>query len=235
MKILREEKELRLKGGLYQQTQVKMGFNSNGIEENKLSEEQVARIFNTNTIVAEQNEKIDIDDIIETINHFTCFDYMLSIAEQPLTEKIIKMFHTLLKSNTSFSREDYFFLGGYKSRPNLAGDAVTAAPENVEEEMKDLLNRYNTHAFAPLEKIIWYHYNFEMIHPFQGGNGQIGRMIIFKECLRHEIYPFILEQHRKETYIRGLNNYKVKSGYLVDACRYAQDMYEELIGFCLRR
>jgi Fic family protein len=235
LKVLREEKELRLKGGLYQQTQVKMSFNSNGIEENRLSEEQVARIFNTNTFIAEQNEKIDVDDIVETMNHFTCFDYMLSIAEQPLTEEIIKTFHMFLKSNTSVSKEDYFSLGGYKSRPNLVGDTVTAAPENVEGEMRDLLSRYDTHSFTPLEKIIWYHYHFEMIHPFQGGNGQVGRMIMFKECLRYELYPFILEQHRKEAYIRGLNNYKAKKGYLIDACHYAQDIYEELIGFCLRR
>ena len=230
LELLREEKSMRLKGGLYHQTQIKLCYNSNRIEGSRLSEDQTRYIFETNTLNIDPNETANVDDIIETVNHFACFDYMLDIAGDPLSENIIKEFHRILKTNTSDSRKKWFKVGGYKSRPNMVADTETTAPEKVEEAMAGLLETYHKKQID-FKAIIGFHYRFERIHPFQDGNGRVGRMIMFKECLKHELVPFIIEDEYKLFYYRGLKEYANIPGYLTDTCLSAQDKYREMIGY----
>ena len=192
LQCLQEEKNMRLKGGLYHQTQIKLCYNSNRIEGSKLTEDQTRYIFETNTLNIDPNETANVDDIIETVNHFICFDYMLDCAEKPLSEEIIKEFHRLLKINTSDSRKEWFNIGDYKSRPNMVGDSETTAPGKVTNAITGLLSSYNNNAIN-FSAIVDFHYRFEKIHPFQDGNGRVGRLIMFKECLQHSIVPFIIE------------------------------------------
>lgn len=231
LKLLREEKEMKLKGGLYHQTQVKLTYNSNRIEGSKLSEEQTRYIYETNTIAFPQEEAIPVDDIIETINHFQCFDYMLSVADQELTEDIIKEFHKFLKSNTSDSRKEWFNVGEYKAKPNMVGENKTIHPSKVAGEMAKLLVDYNAINNVKFEDIVEFHYKFESIHPFQDGNGRVGRMIIFKECLKWSITPFIIDEKHKLFYYRGLKEFSKEKGYLIDTCYSAQDSYKELTDY----
>jgi Fic family protein len=228
---LLEEKEMRLKGGLYHITQIKLCYNSNRIEGSRLSEEQTRYIFETNTVSVEPDTTANVDDITETVNHFTCFDYMLSVANADLSESIIKEFHRILKNNTSDSRKDWFRVGGYKTRANIVGDTETTAPPKVQAEIAALLDAYLQQKNIALENIVAFHYQFERIHPFQDGNGRVGRLIMFKECLKNGIIPFIIEDEYKQFYYRGLSEYSTEKGYLLDTCRFAQDKYEKQVGY----
>ncbi|MDR2860901.1 MAG: Fic family protein, partial [Elusimicrobiota bacterium] len=197
---LRTEKEARLKGGLYHQTQIRFCYSSNYIEGSRLSEEQTRYIFETNTINTKANETANIDDIIEAVNHFACFDFMLDTADKPLSENIIKDFHHILKSNTSDSKKDWFNVGDYKSKANMVGDSITTDPKYVQKEIADLLSGYLDKETINLEDICSFHYRFEKIHPFQDGNGRVGRIIMFKECLKNNIMPFIIDEEHKSFY-----------------------------------
>ncbi|GHV83786.1 hypothetical protein AGMMS50212_11260 [Spirochaetia bacterium] len=231
---LREEKAMHLKGGLYHQTQIKLCYNSNRIEGSRLSEEQTRYIFETNTLNVEENGCANVDDIIETVNHFTCFDYMLGVADAALSEKIIKEFHRILKSNTSDQKKEWFKIGDYKIKPNMVGDTETTPPSKVSKAMADLIAVYNNYdAKNPpvFEGIAAFHYKFETIHPFQDGNGRVGRMIMFKECLKHGVMPFIIDDEHKMFYYRGLKEFPHIQGYLLDTCRSAQDFYAKLVQY----
>lgn len=231
LQILREEKEMKLKGGIYHQTQIKLAYNSNRIEGSRLSEDQTRYIYETNTIDMENGKSASVDDIIETVNHFQCFDYMLDHAEDFLTELMVKEFHKIMKGNTSDSRKDWFKVGDYKMRPNMVGDKKTTPPSKVKKEMALLLEEYHEKKKTSFEDIIDFHYRFESIHPFQDGNGRVGRLIMFKECLKHNVIPFIIDDLDKAYYYRGLNEYQVEKGYLTDTCLSAQDHYAELIRY----
>ena len=229
---LQEEKSMRLKGGLYHTTQIKLAYNSNRIEGSMLSEEQTRYIFETNTLNTAPNETANVDDIIETVNHFICFDFMLDTAEKNLSEEMIKEFHRILKSNTSDSRKEWFKVGDYKTRPNVVGDMETTSSADVGSAVAALLDSYHktTVDFAML---VDFHYRFEKIHPFQDGNGRVGRIILFKECLKHDIVPFIIEDEYKMFYYRGLKEFEKTPGYLMDTCLSAQDKYREMAGYFL--
>ena len=227
---LQEEKQIRLKGGIYHQTQVKLAYNSNHMEGSKLTEDQTRYIYETNTIGLEK-EPANIDDIIETVNHFQCFDYILGCAEDVLTEGIIKKIHRILKSNTSDSRLEWFNVGDYKQRSNMVGDSKTTPPGRVKKEMQQLLFKYQQMETVTFEDIVEFHYHFEKIHPFQDGNGRVGRLIIFKECLKYNITPFIIDERHKLYYYRGLKEFENERGYLIDTCLSAQDMYIELLEY----
>ncbi len=227
---LQEEKQIRLKGGIYHQTQVKLAYNSNHMEGSKLTEDQTRYIYETNTIGLEK-EPANIDDIIETVNHFQCFDYILDCAEDVLTENVIKKIHQILKSNTSDSRLEWFNVGDYKQRSNMVGDSKTTPPSRVKKEMQRLLFEYQQKETVTFEDIVEFHYHFEKIHPFQDGNGRVGRLIIFKECLKYSIIPFIVDERHKLYYYRGLKEFENERGYLIDTCLSAQDMYSELLKY----
>ena len=227
---LREEKRIRLKGGIYHQTQVKLAYNSNHMEGSMLTEDQTRYIYETNTIGLEK-EPVNIDDIIETVNHFQCFDYILDCAEDMLTENIIKKIHSMLKSNTSDSRLEWFRVGDYKQRPNMIGDSKTVPPSKVKKEMQKLLFAYQQKDCVSFQDIVAFHYYFEKIHPFQDGNGRVGRLIIFKECLKFNIVPFIIDEKHKLYYYRGLKEFEKEKGYLMDTCLSAQDAYKELLEY----
>jgi len=226
---LKEEKSAGLKGGLYHQTQVKLCYNSNRIEGSRLSEEQTRYIFETNTINTPEDDTANVDDIVEAVNHFICFDYMLDVSDKDLSEVIIKEFHRILKSNTSDSKKEWFNVGDYKSKPNMAGGMETTEPKQTSKAVFDLLRSYNGKPAVSFEDIVEFHYLFEKIHPFQDGNGRVGRMIIFKECLKFNIMPFIIDERHKLFYYRGLKEFKNTPGYLLDTCRSAQDIYEQLV------
>jgi len=230
--VLREEKSSRLKGGIYHQTQIKLAYNSNRMEGSKLSEEQTRYIFETNTLYLENGEKTtNVDDILETINHFSCFDYMLNIADEPLSEKHIKKFHYLLKYNTSDVKKSWFNVGDYKLKPNIVGGIETALPSDVPHEMKKLLETYHKKQLISLTDIIDFQFQFEQIHPFQDGNGRVGRLILFKECLLNNIIPFIIEDEYKFFYYRGLSEYPKVKEYLIDTCLSAQDNYIKMMDY----
>ena len=228
---LQEEMEMKLKGGLYHQTQVKLAFNSNRIEGSRLSEEQTRYIFETNTINTPADEAMNVDDIIETVNHFICFDYMLKHATENLSESMIKEFHRILKTGTSDAKKDWFRVGDYKTRPNVVSETETTAPDNVAGEMDGLLSAYKQKKLISFEDIVDFHYKFESIHPFQDGNGRVGRIIMFKECLKNDILPFIIDHRHKIFYYRGLQEFVNEKGYLMDTCRSAQDEYEKLAAY----
>lgn len=227
---LQEEKRIKLKGGIYHQIQVSLAYNSNHIEGSRLTEEQTRYIYETNTI-GNEDEPARIDDIMETVNHFQCFDYMLDCVADTLTEDIIKQFHAMLKTNTSDSRLEWFNVGEYKQRPNMVGDSQTTPPNQVEKEMQKLLFDYNQKESVSFEDIVEFHYHFEKIHPFQDGNGRVGRLIMFKECLKNNIVPFIIDETHKLYYYRGLKEFDIERGYLMDTCLSAQDKYKEMLEY----
>lgn len=230
--ILQEEKYSGLKGGLYHQTQIKLAYNTNRIEGSKLSEEQTRYIYETNTILLENGESTaNVDDIVETVNHFSCFDYMLDIAGEPLSEEHIKKFHSLLKFNTSGSKKSWFRVGDYKLKPNVVGGMETSLPSEVPSDMKNLINSYRTKQEIGVNDIIDFHFQFEKIHPFQDGNGRVGRLIIFKECLANNIVPFIVEDDYKFFYYRGLAEYPKVKDFLIDTCLSAQDNYKKMMDY----
>ena len=229
LKALREQKEMKLKGNLYHQTQVSFAYNTNHIEGSTLTEDQTRYIFETNTILFEGDTVAKVDDILETSNHFKLVDYMLDVADKKLTEKMIKEFHKILKDGTSDSRVEWFNVGEYKQRANTIGEGVkTTLPQNVEKDMGKLMDWYNSLKHITIKEIIEFHYRFESIHPFQDGNGRIGRLIMFKECLKNNIIPFIIRDADKLYYYRGLKEYKNEKGYLIDTCLEAQDTYKNL-------
>ena len=234
LKILREEKSSGLKGGIYHQTQIKLAYNTNRIEGSKLSEEQTRYIYETNTLFVGNGETTaNVDDIVETVNHFSCFSYMLDIADEPLSEEHIKRFHFLLKNNTSDSRKSWFRVGDYKLMPNIVGGTETSSPSNTPSDMLDLIESYRNKAGITINDIIDFHFLFEQIHPFQDGNGRVVRLILFKECLAHDIIPFIIEDGNKFFYYRGLSEYSKVKGYLIDTCLSAQDNFKKTIDYFL--
>ena len=222
---LRMEQQQQYKGGLYWITQIKCAYNSNRIEGSRLSEEQTRYMFETKTLLPEGDTAPSIDDIIETQNHFEMFNYMLTVADEPLSEDMIKTFHRILKTATSDSRLDWFKVGDYKTQENIVGDTDTSAPENVPGDIQRLLTDYTAKQTIKIEDIVDFHYRFERIHPFQDGNGRVGRMIMFKECLKNGILPFFIEESKKAFYYRGLKEYPRERGYLIDTCLDAQDTY----------
>ena len=227
---LKEEKEAKLKGSIYHQTQIKLAYNSNHIEGSRLTEEQTRYIYETNTIGLDK-EPANIDDIMETINHFQCFDYMIDCANNTLDEEFIKTAHKILKTNTSDSRISWFNVGEYKSKKNMVADIQTTPPEKVKKEMDKLLNEYWNKQNISLDDILDFHIHFERIHPFQDGNGRVGRIIMFKECLKHNIVPFIIEDNFKLFYYRGLKEWDNEKGYLRDTCLTAQDRYKKYLDY----
>jgi Fic family protein len=230
---LKEEMQMKLKGGLYHQTQIKLAYNSNRIEGSQLTEDQTRYIYETNTIGTEKHEAVNIDDIVETVNHFSCFDYMLRTASEQLTEEIIKEYHRILKTGTSQSKSDWFKVGDYKIKPNAVGDTKTTPPSMVKKEMCKLLSSYNEKEPVIFEDIIDFHHNFEKIHPFQDGNGRVGRIIMFRECLANNIIPFIIDDRYKMYYYSGLKEWENERGFLLDTCLSAQDKYKETVNYFL--
>ena len=227
---LREQKEMGLKGGIYHKTQIDFTYNSNHIEGSRLTHEQTRYIFETNTIGI-TGESLNVDDIVETVNHFRCIDTIIDTVTEPLTESYIKRLHRTLKSGTSDSRRAWFAVGDYKRLPNEVGGMATCAPEQVSEEMSLLLEDYHSKENKSLEDLIDFHVRFERIHPFQDGNGRVGRLILFKECLREGIVPFIITDELKAFYYRGLQNWGKINGYLTDTCLTAQDQYRAMMDY----
>ena len=235
LEVLREQKEMNLKGNLYHQTQISFAYNTNHIEGSTLTEDQTRYIFETNTILFEGNTIAKVDDILEASNHFKLVDYMLNVAEENLTEEMIKEFHKILKDGTSDSRVEWFNVGDYKQKANTIGNGIkTTSPANVGKDMVELMDWYNSLEQVTIKEIIEFHYKFESIHPFQDGNGRIGRIIMFKECLKNNIVPFIIKDDDKLFYYRGLKEYKNEKGYLIDTCLNAQDQYISMIEFYLK-
>lgn len=228
--ILREEKAGKYSGGIYHKTQIDLTYNSNHIEGSRLTHDQTRYIFETNTIGAE-NEVLNVDDIVETANHFRCIDLIIDNAKAALTEKLIKELHLILKNGTSDSRKNWFAIGDYKKLPNEVAGMDTALPEDVADRMKALLTEYNAREEKTFEDIIDFHVKFERIHPFQDGNGRVGRLIMFKECLKHNIVPFIIEDNLKLFYYRGLKEWTHEKGYLTDTCLTAQDKYKAYLDY----
>ena len=223
--ILQEQKASKCSGGIYHKTQIDLTYNSNHIEGSRLTHDQTRSIFETNTIGAE-NEVLNVDDVIETANHFCCIDLIIDNAKAALTEKSIKELHLILKNGTSDSRKEWFAVGDYKKMPNEVGGMDTALPEEVANEMKVLLFEYNAKKEKTFEDILDFHVKFERIHPFQDGNGRVGRLIMFKECLKYHIVPFIIEDDLKMFYYRGLKQWDNEKGCLTDTCLTAQDKYK---------
>lgn len=230
LNILKEQKDIKLNGGIYHKTQIELTYNSNHIEGSTLTHDQTRYIFETNTIGVE-NGAINVDDIVETANHFKCVDYIIDNATKPLTETMIKDLHFILKNGTSDSRKKWFNVGEYKKLPNEVGGEATCPPENVKTEMKKLLTAYNDIGKKSLEQILEFHKNFESIHPFQDGNGRVGRLIMFKECLANGIVPFIIDENHKLFYYRGLKEWATEKGFLIDTCLSCQDKYKAWLDY----
>lgn len=230
LNMLKEQKDMKLKGGIYHRTQIDMTYNSNRIEGSQLTHDQTRFIFETNTIGVSK-EVVNVDDIIETSNHFRCIDMIIDRASAKLNETLIKELHFLLKSGTSDSGKDWFGVGEYKKMPNEVGGSETTLPKDVPTEMKKLLTRYHSIEKKTLESIIDFHQKFELIHPFQDGNGRVGRLIMFKECLRNNIVPFIIDENLKLFYYRGLREWNSVKEYLLDTCLTAQDHYKTVLKY----
>lgn len=230
LEILQHEKAARYSGGIYHKTQIEMTYNSNHIEGSRLTHDQTRYIFETNTIGV-TGEAVNVDDVIETANHFRCIDFIIEHAKSALTEKMIKELHLMLKTGTSDARQDWFAVGAYKKMPNEVGGMATTLPEDVAAEMRALLTAYNTKKLKTLNDILDFHVRFERIHPFQDGNGRVGRLIMFKECLKYNIVPFIIEDNLKMFYYRGLKEWDREKGYLTDTCLTAQDRYEAYLDY----
>ena len=228
--ILREEKANKYSGGIYHKTQIDLTYNSNHMEGSRLTHDQTRYIFETNTIGVEK-DVLNVDDVMETVNHFRCIDMIIDHAKAILTEKFIKELHLILKNGTSDSRKDWFAVGDYKKLPNEVGGMNTALPEEVADRIKELLTEYNSKGEKTLEDILDFHVRLERIHPFQDGNGRVGRLIMFKECLKYNIVPFIIEDDMKMFYYRGLKKWNDEKGYLMDTCLAAQDRYKKYLDY----
>ena len=230
LQILREQKAAKMTGGIYHKVQIDLTYNSNHIEGSRLTHDQTRYIFETNTIGFE-NESVNVDDVIETSNHFRCIDMVIDQAGNALTERFIKELHFVLKTGTSDSRIDWFAVGEYKKLPNEVGGNDTTLPENIADEMRKLLTSYNELPSKTFEDIVAFHEAFERIHPFQDGNGRVGRLILFKECLKHNIVPFIIEDNLKMFYYRGLKEWDHEKGFLMDTCLTAQDRFKAYLDY----
>ena len=228
--ILREQKSAKMTGGIYHKVQIDLTYNSNHMEGSRLTHDQTRYIFETNTIGFE-NEAVNVDDVIETANHFRCIDMVIDQAGNALTEKFIKELHSALKTGTSDSRKDWFAVGEYKKLPNEVGGSDTALPEEVAGKMQELLKKYNALPTKTFENIVAFHVAVERIHPFQDGNGRVGRLILFKECLKYNIVPFIIEDNLKLFYYRGLKEWDREKGYLMDTCLTAQDRFKVYLNY----
>lgn len=230
LSVLQREKQSRLPGGIYHSVQIDLTYNSNHIEGSRLSREQTRFIFETNTIGIEK-QAVNVDDVVETANHFRCIDMVIDDANRALSQAMIKRLHEILKSGTSDSRQDWFAVGEYKKLPNEVGGQETVAPEDVENRMRALLNAYNAKTRKTLRDLLDFHVQFESIHPFQDGNGRVGRLILFKECLKNDIVPFIITDDLKMFYYRGIREWKTEPGYLTDTCLTAQDHFKALMDY----
>ena len=228
--ILQREKDASLSGGIYHKVQIELTYNSNHIEGSRLTHDQTRYIFETNTIGV-THDGANVDDIVETANHFRCIDMVIENAQSILTEGFIKELHRVLKNGTSKSRKSWFVVGDYKKLPNEVGGIDTAPPEDVASQMKALMASYNAQKEKTLEDILDFHYRFERIHPFQDGNGRVGRLILFKECLRNNIVPFIIDEELKMFYYRGLAEWTRERGYLTDTCLAAQDKFKRYLDY----
>ena len=227
---LREEKETKLKGGIYHRTQIDLTYNSNHIEGSRLTKEQTRYIFETNTLgITTENTRID--DIMETVNHFRCIDYIIDHATDKITESHIKHLHFILKTNTSDSQKPWFAVGDYKRLANEVGEQETVQPKDVHKHVKALLAEYNAIKKMELDDIIDFHVQFERIHPFQDGNGRVGRLILFWQCLQNGIVPFIITEELRLYYYRGIQNWGSTNGYLRDTCLTAQDKYSAILDY----
>ncbi len=230
LEILQREKANKYSGGIYHKTQIEMTYNSNHLEGSRLTHDQTRYIFETNTIGI-TGEAVNVDDVIETANHFRCIDLIIDKAKAVLTEKFIKELHLILKNGTSDLRQEWFAVGEYKKMPNEVGGMATTLPEDVAAEMQALLAAYSAQKAKTLEDILDFHVRFERIHPFQDGNGRVGRLIMFKECLKYNIVPFIIEDNLKMFYYRGLMEWGREKGYLTDTCLTAQDRYKAYLDY----
>ncbi|MDR1698960.1 MAG: Fic family protein [Prevotellaceae bacterium] len=231
LSYLQDEKQSKRKGGLYHKTQVSLAYNSNRIEGSKLTEEQTRYIFETRTIGFKDQEAVPVDDIIETSNHFVAFDFLLDTVDEPLSNTLIKEFHRILKTGTSDAAKKWFNVGEWKKLPNEVGGIETSLPQNVENDMNVLGDWYYSLPEVVFENIVEYHYHFEKIHPFQDGNGRVGRLILFRECLKNNIIPFIIDDNHKQFYYRGLKEFQRVREYLLDTCLSAQDVYNEWVKY----
>ncbi len=230
LQVLQRERKAGVKGGIYHKLQIEMTYNSNHIEGSSLTEDQTRYIYETNTIVSD-SKGLNVDDILETANHFRCIDRIIDDAYLQITEESIKELHGILKTGTKDSRKDWFNVGAYKKLPNEVGGKETVAPEDVHAKMIDLLAGYNKKDSKSLNDILDFHYEFESIHPFQDGNGRIGRLIMLKECLKYDIVPFVIEDDLKMFYYRGLANWKMEPGYLTGTCLTAQDRFKAYLDY----
>ena len=228
--ILRAEKAAKLHGGIYHRVQIDLTYNSNHIEGSRLTHDQTRFIFETNTI-GMSDGAVKVDDVVETANHFKCIDMVIDSAAHVLSEAFIKQLHATLKSGTSNSRQDWFAVGDYKKLPNEVGGMDTAQPEEVASQMKKLLSEYNANKEKSFDDLLDFHYRFERIHPFQDGNGRVGRLVLFKECLRNNIVPFIIDEDTKLYYYRGLKEWERERGYLRDTCLAAQDKFKKYLDY----
>ncbi len=227
---LRKEKNGRTKGGIYHKIQIDLTYYSNHMEGSKLTHDETRYIYETNTVGIE-NKTINVDDIVETVNHFRCIDYVIDHAGKQLSESMIKELHRLLKEGTADSRKDWFAIGAYKKLPNEVGGHETASPEEVSERMQALLSAYSSKQEKNFRDLLDFHYQFESIHPFQDGNGRVGRLILFKECLKYKIVPFIIGEDLRMFYYRGLHEWKQEEGYLTDTCLLAQDRFKAVLDY----
>lgn len=225
LEVLTAEKKSKLSGGMYHKVQIELTYNSNYIEGSGLTHDQTCCIFETNTIGIDGGI-VKVDDIVETANHFKCVDLVIENAKKSITETFIKELHRTLKSGTTDARQDWFAVGDYKQLPNTVGDMFTVQPEEVAERMKELLFEYNAKKEKTFDDLLDFHYKFERIHPFQDGNGRIGRLLLFKECLKYNIVPFIIDEELKLFYYRGLKEWQNERGYLREACLMAQDKFK---------
>ncbi len=230
LEILVAEKKAKLSGGIYHKVQIELTYNSNHIEGSRLTHDQTRYIFETNTIGIDSGA-VKVDDIVETANHFKCIDLIIENAKKAITEAFIKELHRTLKNGTTDARQDWFAVGDYKKLPNTVGDMFTAKPEEVAQKMKKLLLEYNAKKEKSFDDLLDFHYKFECIHPFQDGNGRIGRLLLFKECLKHNIVPFIIDEELKMFYYRGLKEWKIERGYLRDTCITAQDIFKKYLDY----
>ena len=229
LRQLREEKDVGISGGIYHELQIRMTYNSNHMEGSRLNEEQTRHIFETNTLFS--HDAVSVDDIIETVNHFRAMDYCIEMAEEDLTEEIIKQLHYLLKSRTKDETLSWFKVGEYKTRPNVVGGIGTSSPNNVANDIQQLLKKYHEKKQISFEDIVEFHFQFGKIHPFQDGNGRVGRLIAFKECLKHSLIPFIIEDKKKFYYYRGLKEFLDNPNYLIDTCYDGQDTMKRLLEY----
>lgn len=230
LEVLRAEKTAGIKGGIYHKIQIDLTYNSNHMEGSRLTHDQTRYIYETNTIGLSEGT-VKVDDVVETANHFRCIDMVIEEAKYPLSEKFLKSLHLTLKNGTSDSRKEWFAVGAYKKLPNEVGGRETTAPEQVADAIKKLLADYNRSSAKTFEEIIAFHVAFERIHPFQDGNGRVGRLLLFKECLRNDLVPFIIDEDLKLYYYRGLHEWSVEQGYLLNTCLSAQDRFKKYMDY----